>query len=115
MNDSSPWLRRLGCMGGAVLWLAILSLPLFVFILAIKGEMTWKRSEFVEDRIWLIRETENRGVAYSAARVVSNREAAGGPICVRTRVKFFMWQGAAQDAEFCECYSAPGTPLGECA
>jgi hypothetical protein len=108
-------LRRLAYSCGCLLWLAILSLPLLVFVMAVRGEMQWQRGEFVNDRLWLIRETDERGLGFSSARVISNQEAVDGPICVRTKVYFLLWRGSAEPVAFCECYAA-GThePVGNC-
>jgi hypothetical protein len=115
MTPGRRWLRRLGYSGGCLLWLAVLCLPLFVFVLAVRGEMNWQRGEFVSDRLWLIREADESGLGYSAARVISNEEPIDGPICVRTRVVFMLWKGSAERVEYCECYAA-GThqPVGAC-
>ena len=108
-------LRSWGYAGGCLVWLGVMCLPLFAFVLAVRGEMGWRRGEFVEDRIWLVREVEAQGLGFSAARVISNQELVDGPICVRTRVRFLLWTGAAQPVEFCECYTAGAhEPAGPC-
>lgn len=66
-------------------------------------ELTWKRSEFVEDRVWLVQEADAAGIAYSAARL-SAREA-NGALCVRTNVLFILWQGVSENLNYCECYA----------
>ena len=101
-------MSRLGCLLGFLAWLFVMTVPLLGFMLAVRGEFTWRRSEFVEDRVWLI-SAENssgdeRGLGYSAARVVSDQTAADGPICVRTRVNFLLWRGRSEHLEFCDCY-----------
>ncbi len=115
MTPGRRRLRRLGYTGGCLLWLAILCLPLLIFVLAVRGEVQWQRGEFVNDRLWLIQETDERGLGYSAARVISNEEPVDGPICVRTRVYFLLWRGSAPAVAYCECYAA-GThePVGGC-
>jgi hypothetical protein len=117
MSRGRTWLRRAGYSAGCLVWLLIMCLPLFAFVLAVNGEMSWRRGEFAEDRLWLIQEADQRGLGYSRARLVSNGEpAAGGAICVRTSVIFLLWRGSAEPVQFCECFAA-GTrePLGECA
>lgn len=115
MSPSKRRLRRLGYLAAFFAWLGVMCLPLSVFVLAVRGEMDWKRGEFVEDRLWLIQEIEAHGLGYSSARVISNQEPVDGPVCVRTRVRFFMWKGTAGAADYCECYAA-GThaPAGKC-
>jgi hypothetical protein len=111
-----PWLRRLGYGGGCLLWLLVMALPLAAFVLAVNGQIDWRRGEFAGTRLWLIQEADQQGLGLSTARVISNEEAIDGPICVRTRVVFLLWRGSGESAQFCECYAA-GThaPAGECA
>lgn len=115
MSPGRKWLRRAGYSGGCLVWLTVMCLPLAAFVLAVNGEMTWARGEFVNDRLWLIREAEQEGLGYSSARVVLNQEPVDGPICVRTRVTFLLWKGSGEAAEYCECYTAGRhEPAGEC-
>lgn len=106
MKRAERWLKRVGAGVGCLLWFIVMCLPLFAFVLAVRGEMTWKRGEFTEDRIWLIQEIEEQGLGWSSAHVISNHEANGGPICVQTTVRFLMWKGTAEGAAYCECYAA---------
>lgn len=117
MRDSSRtslWLRHVGCGLAAVGWLAAMSLPCLLIGLAMAGEVGWRRGPYSSDRLWLIQEVDNRGLGYAAERIVSDRRAADGPVCVRTRVRFFMWRGRGDPAEYCECYAPDGAPLAAC-
>ena len=115
-------MSRLGCALGSLAWLFVMTVPLLGFMLAVRGEFTWRRNEFVEDRLWLITAEatsgDERGLGYSAARVVSDQTAADGPICVRTRVNFLLWRGQSEHLEFCDCYtrsvSGGYEPNGSC-
>jgi hypothetical protein len=86
--------------------------PCLAFVLAVRGEVSWRRGDWVEDRLWLVRlpnpfgRDETRGLGYSSARVMSSQAAVDGRVCVRTRVFFLMWEGTGQNenADFCECY-----------
>jgi hypothetical protein len=115
LSPARRWLRRAGYTLGCLVWLVVMFLPCLGFMLAVRGEFTWQRGEFAQDRLWLIQEIDERGLGYSAARVTRNEEAVDGPICVRTRVRFLMWRGTAEPVEYCECYTA-GThePAGAC-
>jgi hypothetical protein len=99
---------RLGCVSGLLILLCLVTVPLFVFVLAVRGELTWRRSQFVEDRLWLINadnaSADERGLGYSASRVISDQTATDGPLCVRTRVYFVLWQGRSDQLELCDCY-----------
>jgi hypothetical protein len=114
-------MTRRGCVVGCLIWLVVMILPLFAVILAIRGELSWRRGEFVEDRIWIVRTDdapgeEAAGLAYSSTRLVGG--APEGQVCVRTRIRFFLWRGASESFEYCECYQARPDqgydPLGAC-
>ncbi|HLE27451.1 MAG TPA: hypothetical protein VI793_05000, partial [Anaerolineales bacterium] len=51
---ASKPMSRLGCALGSLAWLFVMTVPLLGFMLAVRGEFTWRRNEFVEDRLWLI-------------------------------------------------------------
>ncbi len=108
-SPASQPISRLGCLLGGLAWLFVMLAPLLAFVLAARGELTWRRGEFVEDRLWLITAASasggERGLGYSAARVLSDQTASGGPLCVRTRVRFLLWRGQSEQVEFCECYT----------
>jgi hypothetical protein len=112
-----PMTRR-GCLIGALLWAVVMTAPLCALVLAVRGEIGWRRGGFVEDRLWLVNETgapgeAARGLAYSAARTIGRPAAPDGPICVRTRVYFWLWQGQSERLEYCDCYvPRPGPPPG---
>lgn len=110
-NAGSKPISRLGCLLAVIGWLVIMTLPLFALVLAVKGELTWRRGEFVEDRLWLVNnpaepgQDETRGIGYSSARIISNQTAGDGPLCVRTQVHFWLWKGQSENLEFCDCYT----------
>src|SRR5688572_23165061 len=88
VSAGSKPVSRLGCLLTFIGWLILMTLPLFVLVLAIKGELTWRRSDFVEDRIWLVNNSaeagqeEARGIGYSSARIISDQTQVDGPVCV---------------------------------
>ena len=98
-------ISRAGCVLIAAAWLAVTAVSCLALTLAMRGELAWRRGEFVEDRLWLVNEAEARGLGYSAARVISDQSATDGPVCVRTRVRFWLWTGTGEPVEFCECYA----------
>ena len=121
-------MTRSGCLLGVVGWLLIMTLPLCALVFAARGEFSWQRGAFVEDRLWLVNQPDSpgqegaSGLAYSATRVASREASEAGPerVCVRTNVVFFLWRGQSEALNFCECYLAsPGAIndyelLGEC-
>ena len=120
---NKPMTRR-GCLLGVLAWLLLMTLPLFALVLAMRGEVGWRRGAFVEDRVWLVH-LDNEpggerasGLAYSATRLAARPAAGPHAICARTRVYFFLWRGASEPADYCECFRlAPGgsyEALGSC-
>ena len=120
-----PMTRR-GCIVGVVVWLLVMTLPLCALIFAIRGEFTWQRGPFVEDRVWLVNlsgqpgEESAGGIGYSSMRVVRTPTTAGGPTCAETHVYFLLWRGHSDPVAYCECFQPrPGTPgaydvVGQC-
>jgi hypothetical protein len=115
-------MSRTGCVVSVLVWLCVMTVPFLALLLAVQGELTWRRGPFVEDRVWLVgaeaggRPQDASGIGYSSARVIS--EQAAGPVCVRTRVYFFLWRGRSESVAFCDCYlPAPDgryEPQGSC-
>jgi hypothetical protein len=103
-------MTRRGCLLGVVLWLVVMLIPLAILIFAIRGEVSWQRGPFVEDRLWLINlngapgEESASGVAYSSTRLVPNSAAVDGRLCAETNVYFLLWRGHSDPATYCQCY-----------
>jgi hypothetical protein len=103
-------MSRTGCVVSVLVWLCVMTVPFLALLLAMRGELTWRRGEFVEDRLWLVNAETGigrgsaSGIGYSASRVISDDRAADGPVCARTSVYFFLWQGKSESVSFCECY-----------
>ncbi len=105
---NKPMTRR-GCVVGVLLWAVLMSLPICLFVLATRGELAWQRGPFTEDRVWLVRADRaagqpESGLAYSSARVSSGSTSSAGPVCVTTRVYFWLWGADDETLVFCECY-----------
>ncbi len=106
-------MTRRGCLLGMALWAVIMTLPLCALAVAIRGEVSWQRGPFTEDRVWIVRSDpgsgeEAAGLAYSSVRVTSGRPGNGGPVCARTRVNFWLWAGDSETVDYCECYQPTG-------
>lgn len=103
-------LRRVGCLAGALIWLAVLLLPCLAFVLAVRGDITWERSRFSQDRLWLIRESGQNGLALSDTRPLGRTDA--DEVCARTVVTFWLWsQGSVERTSYCQCEQR--TPSGD--
>src|SRR5262249_46298215 len=87
-----------------VLWFLILLLPCFMIVLATQGDITLTHSSVPEDyfRIRLIQTTNERGLAVSNSRRV---DASDGKVCTIIDVRFLLWQGQANPAHYCSCYT----------
>jgi hypothetical protein len=109
-RSTSPPMSRTSCVVVLLVWLCLMTVPFFALALAVKGELTWRRGEFVEDRVWLVNAETGigqgrvSGIGYSAARVVSDQTPVDGALCVRTNVYFLLWNGPSERVMFCECY-----------
>ncbi len=105
-----PMTRR-GCVLGVAAWLVVMSLPLCALLLAVRGELAWRRGDFAEDRVWVVRQAGGAGpdsaagLAYSRTRV-AGRPSPGGDLCTRTQVYFLLWRGQSETVAYCECYQA---------
>jgi hypothetical protein len=103
-------MSRAGCAAWALVWLCVMTVPFLALLLAMRGELTWRRGGFVEDRLWLVNAETGvgngsaSGIGYSATRVVSDQIAADGRLCVRTNVYFLLWKGKSEGVTYCECY-----------
>src|ERR1700674_2353317 len=112
-----PMTRRSWLLGLGI-WLVIVTVPVCVVLFAIRGEVSWQRGPFVEDRLWLVNlngvagEESASGLAYSSTRLVDSPAAAGGRLCARTHVIFLLWRGHSEPADYCECYQARPGPAG---
>ncbi len=99
-----------------LVWLVVMLIPCFAITLVMRGEMEWKRGDYDGDRVWLIQERDQRGIGYAASRVTSDGRSTGGPLCVRTQTRFFLWKGVSDGdtSDWCECYGADKTVTTAC-
>ena len=112
----SRWLIYLRNIVLFFVWLIAMLTPCFAITLAMRGEMEWKRGDYDSDRIWLIQEREQRGVGYTVSRLTNDGRASGGPFCVRTQTRFFLWKGVSDGdySDWCECYGTDKTVTSVC-
>jgi hypothetical protein len=100
-----PFSARTGCLlvglAGSVLVLICLASAQ----LLAQGEIRWGRGDLRENRIWLLREGEAQGLAYSHMRIVSGSEGEG-QVCVESQVDFWLWSGGEESpgTAYCECF-----------
>ena len=61
------WLKIRHVFAGifVVFWFCIISLPVFMLMLAMQGELVWSPNEHREYRVWLIMEDDQRGLGWA--------------------------------------------------
>lgn len=106
-------LRRIGCGLLLVVWFTVLMLPLFLFILAVNGEIRIGHSGDMPDKhehplleLSLVMEADFRGLRITNA-AVAQRDGEDA-LCVQTNVRYLLWQGEGDPATFCDCYARAG-------
>jgi hypothetical protein len=108
-----PWLRRLLYLLLGLLWLLVMSLPVFAVVLATQREIQVGSEPERNVRLFLIQEQDAEGVAVQWMGAPS---AADG--CAQGRVVYLMWEGEGENASFCQCYDQEGnlssTTVGSC-
>lgn len=109
-RPASKPMSRAGCALWVLIWLCVMTVPFLALLLAMRGELTWRRGDFVEDRLWLVNAETGvgkgsaNGIGYSATRLISGQTGDISPVCVRTNVYFLLWKGQSERVTFCECY-----------
>lgn len=80
-----------------------MALPVLALLLAMRGDLSWHRGEYVHDRIWLVTESNERGLGWASTRLNSK---AHETVCLSTTVRFWLWKGnsPAFGTHYCECY-----------
>jgi len=82
-----------------LVWLFLISLPLFAFVLAARQQITIGSDEYNHLRIFLLQEKDAEGIGIEFARPFS-----ADPSCVQTSVRYFMWTGEPENVTYCQCF-----------
>lgn len=108
-----PWLRRLLYLLLILLWLLVMSLPVFAFVLATQHQIQVGSEPERNLRLFLIQERGSEGIAVQWMGAPSTDDH-----CAQGRVIYLMWEGEGENARFCQCYdqrgNLSGTNLGSC-
>ncbi|HUN22615.1 MAG TPA: hypothetical protein PK299_05700 [Anaerolineales bacterium] len=102
MSPNTPLKNRFGCTLVFIIWILLLCLPMFGFMLALKGELRLNLGEF-RQRVWLIQDSENNGVGWQSESPA--RASLLEATCQEIRVQYFFWQGGESNANahYCTC------------
>jgi hypothetical protein len=98
-------LRRWGCIVVTIIWFIILLTPCFCFAFASRGEISIRLGDIPGQsfRVWLVSESQQRGVGISRPSVVAS--SAAGQMCLQTDVSFVLWAGSEDATTYCECFA----------
>ncbi|MGH2537443.1 MAG: hypothetical protein ACRDHL_08630 [Candidatus Promineifilaceae bacterium] len=100
-------LRRIGYLLLALLWLAVMALPVLAALLAVRGELRIGRPHSGMT-LFLVQEADFQG-----AGVMWTRRSPGGSHCSQTSLRYLLWEGQDPGAntDYCQCFDpATGQP-----
>lgn len=98
------WLRRAGCGLMLGTWVMLMLSPcVFITVLA-QGEFVVNFSDRPghEIRLFEIQNEQARGFGLSWGGV---KNKANDGFCIATHVKYWMWEGKAENTDYCQCYT----------
>lgn len=97
-------LRRLGYVFLGLVWLAVMSFPVFAVLLASQQELAIGDPEHRQLRVFLVQEEEADGIGLLWTRPASG---AGGT-CTQSSLYYLMWRGKGEAARYCRCFDERG-------
>jgi hypothetical protein len=97
----NPWLRRLLYGVIFIIWLVVMSFPVFAFLLATQGEIQFGNEPRSHLRLFLLQEPDVGGIGVEWTRSFLRQ-----PTCSQTTVTYVLWEGEGDNVSFCHCYDA---------
>ena len=94
----NPWLRRTVYFVITLVWLFLMSLPVFAFALAARNQLQIGPTEGNHLRIFLVQELDAEGIGFERAR-----SGSFDPGCAQTDVHYIMWKGDPENVTYCQC------------
>jgi hypothetical protein len=94
----NPWPRRLAYLTITLIWLLLISLPAFAFFLAARGQIQIGAQDGRHTRVFLLQERDLQGLG-----VEQTRPLRGEPTCLRTTIRYYLWEGEGENTAFCRC------------
>lgn len=107
--DQLPVSPAIGCLAALLLSLLGVLLIFLVVKLMVEGELRMGGGPLTPNRVWLLREGDNRGFGWSSGRVLDEL-SDDNRRCVDTSVRYLLWRSdeTAQPVDYCECYLRAG-------
>lgn len=100
-------MRRIRNVVFGILWCLLLCLPAFALALALRGELNW-HSGLNQQRVWLIQDTEQVGLAWASTGAHPNSSTNAGLVCTQTSVRYYFWRKQpntdTSNTTYCDCY-----------
>ncbi len=93
------WLRRLIYLLIIIVWLIIMSFPIFALVLASNQQIQLGSDPNRHLRVFLVDVDEASGIGIEWAR-----NARSNNTCTKTSVNYILWEGEAESVTFCQCY-----------
>ena len=95
------WLRRLAYLLFFLVWLVVMSFPMFAFFLATNGEIQLGNDPRRHVRFFLLQETDTQGIGVEWIRPLRENDT-----CSRGSIRYLLWEGKGQNIDYCQCYDA---------
>lgn len=107
-------LRRIAYLIIAFVFLVVMSLPIFAFVLAARGELMVGSEQGSYIRLFMVNEDQAAGIGIQRVR-----KSAVSDDCLQGSVRYLLWEDQSQGlgADYCTCFrpqSGPETGPGRC-
>ena len=101
-------LRRLAYLFVALAFLLVMSLPIFAFVLAARGELMVGDADASYARLFMVNTDREEGIGLQ--RVT---RAGSGDNCLQGSVRYLLWQGQGDEleADYCTCFDSQAGTL----
>jgi hypothetical protein len=95
--------RRLTYIIVTIIFLIVMSLPVFAFVLAARGELMVGNEQGKFLRLFMVNADRAEGIGLQRVR-----QSAGDDNCLQGSVRYFLWEGQSQtlNADYCTCVNA---------
>lgn len=101
-------LRRITCCGFIALSVFLFLFPCFILTIIVEGEVVYSTGDRAgeEVRFFQVMEDDTRGFGMSWGSV--EQELEDGNYCIKTEVRYLVWEGDGDSLSYCECYTEVG-------